>query len=224
MGAFISRFTGGSGSGANYLEELLFSSLQELTDDTVSPTKVTSLPNYIFYINSGIETINLSGVTSVENYSLYGMKDLKTATFSNIETLPVGGFIWGNSSHIPPLTSINIPKVTVLPASTFVWCTSLATFDFSNITDIGYSALGYTAFTSLYLPNIITISGSSIMGLAENSTLASVDMGSSVSSINSTAFSHCNALTTININRPPGAVSGAPWGATNATVHWTVMT
>jgi hypothetical protein len=36
----------------------------------------------------------------------------------------------------------------------------------------------------------------------------------------SSAFSGCTSLTTINAPWAEGAVSGAPWGATNATINY----
>lgn len=53
------------------------------------------------------------------------------------------------------------------------------------------------------------------------SGLTSVNIPNSVISIDSTAFNICTNLRTITINKPQDSVSGAPWGATNATVVWT---
>ena len=41
-----------------------------------------------------------------------------------------------------------------------------------------------------------------------------------INSISNTAFAGCTNLETITINKSEGSVSGAPWGATNATVVW----
>ena len=51
--------------------------------------------------------------------------------------------------------------------------------------------------------------------------LKNIVLPSSVTTINSTAFRECVNLTTITIDKPQDSVSGAPWGATNATVVWT---
>lgn len=51
-------------------------------------------------------------------------------------------------------------------------------------------------------------------------SLASVTFNSTPSSISSTAFNGCPNLTTINVPWAAGAVSGAPWGATNATINY----
>jgi hypothetical protein len=38
--------------------------------------------------------------------------------------------------------------------------------------------------------------------------------------LSNNAFSSCSKLTQITVNRPEGSLSGAPWGAVNATVTW----
>ena len=38
--------------------------------------------------------------------------------------------------------------------------------------------------------------------------------------IDSNAFSYASALTTINVSWAANEVSGAPWGATNATINY----
>lgn len=40
--------------------------------------------------------------------------------------------------------------------------------------------------------------------------------------ISTVAFQYCNKLTTINVPWSYGAVNGAPWGATNATINYNV--
>lgn len=50
--------------------------------------------------------------------------------------------------------------------------------------------------------------------------LKSVIIGNGITELSSNTFQNCNALETITINKPSGSISGAPWGATNATVVW----
>lgn len=51
--------------------------------------------------------------------------------------------------------------------------------------------------------------------------LRTISIGSAIQNIASNAFNSCGNLTSITINRAQDSVSGAPWGATNATVTWT---
>lgn len=48
-----------------------------------------------------------------------------------------------------------------------------------------------------------------------------VDFGENIEILSTYSFYQCKNLKTITINRAPDSVSGAPWGAENATVVWT---
>ena len=54
--------------------------------------------------------------------------------------------------------------------------------------------------------------------------LKEINIGSGVVNIDANAFNAVPNLTTININKSENAISGSPWGATNATVNWTGTT
>lgn len=69
------------------------------------------------------------------------------------------------------------------------------------------------------LPENLTTIGNSAFGNCQR--LTSVTIPGSVTSIHEFAFYSCANLTEITINKPSGSISGAPWGATNATVVWT---
>ena len=69
------------------------------------------------------------------------------------------------------------------------------------------------------LPEHLTTLGNSAFGNCRR--LTSVTIPGSVTSINEYAFYSCSNLTEIIINKPSGSISGAPWGATNATITWT---
>ena len=51
-------------------------------------------------------------------------------------------------------------------------------------------------------------------------SLTNITIPSSITSIDSTAFLNCTNLTQITINKAQDSISGAPWGAPNATVTW----
>ena len=50
--------------------------------------------------------------------------------------------------------------------------------------------------------------------------MTTINIPSTIKSIGKNAFGS-NKITTINIDKPADSISGAPWGATNATVNWT---
>ena len=56
--------------------------------------------------------------------------------------------------------------------------------------------------------------------LENKSSIVELNIPSSVKTIFDNAFYGCSNLTTININKPKDSISGAPWGAINATINW----
>ena len=125
----------------------------------------------------------------------------------------------------------------------YVGCTNLAHVSFSeSLTSIGESAFNSCSNLALTsLPAGVTSIGSGAFYGCSNLALTSLPAG--VTSIGSYAFSGCTRLTSITFKGTPtiiessafdgctnltdikvpwaeGAVSGAPWGATNATITY----
>ena len=88
----------------------------------------------------------------------------------------------------------------------------------------GYDAIRSHAFyncSSLALtslPSGITSIGN--YAFRDCQSLVSLTFEGTPTSISSTAFRNCTNLTTINVPWAEGAVAGAPWGATNATINY----
>lgn len=88
----------------------------------------------------------------------------------------------------------------------------------------GYNKIRSNAFykcTSLALaslPSGITSIGS--YAFYKCISLTSLTFKGKPRTINSSAFKNCFNLRVINVPWAEGAVSGAPWGATNATIHY----
>ncbi len=75
-----------------------------------------------------------------------------------------------------------------------------------------------TNLTDVVIPDgVLTIGMFAFQGCG----MSTIDIPSTVTSINSMTFTGCTNLTEIIVNKPSGSISGAPWGATNATVTWT---
>ena len=135
-----------------------------------------------------------------------------------------------------------IQKGEIIPDGAFSGLSNVSTVVFqTNVKEIGNSAfsgcglnsvdlntvtkLGAYAFQFCQSLRSLTVPGS-IADIPEGAfysclNLASVQVAAGVETIESNAFSGCHALTTITINKPTGSISGAPWGAPNATVTWT---
>lgn len=92
-----------------------------------------------------------------------------------------------------------------------------------SITKIGTYAFGLCKYLgSITFPqNLETIKSSAFSNCE---LLSSVTFKGTPTSIASDAFQACTNLTTINVPWAEGAVANAPWGATNATIHYNTTT
>lgn len=106
-------------------------------------------------------------------------------------------------------------------SNSFRGCTNLALTSLpAGITTIGtYAFYGCTNLALTSLPNGVTTIGDSAFGDCTNLTHLSI--GNQITSINTYAFLRCKNITSITIHKAEGSISGAPWGATNATITWT---
>lgn len=145
------------------------------------------------------------------------------------------------------LTTIYLPKLSVISTFMFQNCGSLTTIygDFADTTVVDHSAfIGCKSITTLPdMPKITTISTSAFSGctaLAEipympelttistnafqNCTgLTVVKLYSTLNSIYSTSFNGCTGITDIYVPWAEGEVASAPWGATNAAIHYNTV-
>lgn len=118
------------------------------------------------------------------------------------------------------LEKVRLPKnTTSIPSSYFRFCKSLKSIEIpENVTGIGTLAFAEcSSLESIKIPNGVTIIGDS--AFIRCTSLKSIDIPSSVTSIHEEAFDY-SGLTTININKAEGSISGAPWGARSATINW----
>lgn len=164
-----------------------------------------TIPDYMFYNNHGSGSSNSSyslkevvigdGITSIGRYAFYQCNYITSIIIPNSVT-SIGDWAFASCSK---LTSITIPDgVTSISGSTFNSSTGL---------------------TSIAIPNSVTTIYNKAFAYCYS--LTDVTIGNGITSIDSSAFQSCSNLRTITINKPSGSVSGAPWGATNATVVWT---
>ena len=123
--------------------------------------------------------------------------------------------------HCSVLVSVSgISAITSIGNYAFSQCSNLALTSLpAGITSIGNNAFDscvQLALTSM--PAGITSIGS--YSFSNCTGLTTITFEGTPQSIDSHAFSGSTKLTTINVPWAEGAVAGAPWGATNATINY----
>lgn len=145
---------------------------------------------------------------------------------ADIATIPSGGVEFSATPTVfTLLTNISnlnaiIPNGVTSIGNAFRDCTGLKSVDIpSSVTSFeGGSFRGCTGLTSINIPTSVTSIGNyAFMGCTG---FTSIDIPSSVETIGNNAFNGCTNLTTITVHKAEGSITGAPWGAPNATVVW----
>lgn len=136
-------------------------------------------------------------LTGIGYYAFAGCRYLISATFAKATKIDTGAF-----SSCMSLESISLPEVKEINASAFVSC-QLKSISMPKIEVLGHDNEWWGIFDSFC-------------------EITTINIPSTIKSIGKHAFDESN-ITTINIARRVGSISGAPWGA-NATVNWTGTT
>lgn len=181
------------------------------------------------------------GITSIGEDSFKQFTSIETVTIpASVKVIETNAF-----NGCTTLTAVHATDgLKRIESGAFSYCTALTSFEFpSTLEYIGAGAFSSIAITEITIPGgvkeivpmafgncyaekvtfldgVKTIGSQSFVG---SSKLKTVDIPSSCTSIGAEqggAFVGCTALTEINIHKPQGSISGAPWGATNATVNW----
>lgn len=198
--------------------------------EVILPARLKSITDYSF-MSDYIEKITIPqsaisyGVgdgTSWIEYEFYGSTDsLKEINFcGDITYIGVGAF-----RYLSKLESITIPNtVTKIYEGAFGNCSSLTTLSIpDSVTEIENDAFQYcTSLTDITFGSGLRTLGRTVF--RDCTSLSSVSIPTSVTTISEYAFSD-SGITDIYTNRADnGTLTGAPWGAGGATVHWLTNT
>lgn len=192
---YVKPSSGGSGFwDEDYARQIIAGTFTEI----IWPSGVTRINGNIFKDND-----NLTNVTLPNTLVFIGPGVFNGCSNLKITTIPAG--------------------VLTIGGSAFSFCVSIQTLDI-----LGGPAIGVYAFSNCTgLTQVIYRgSGKEIYNYAfHNCTgLTSVTFKGTPSNISSSAFNGCTNLTDIYVPWAEGAVADAPWGATNATIHYNTTT
>ena len=200
---------------------------------------VTEIPNYAFsaggYISGGDSSISMSPIQGDECFKNLHLKKLPDSIITighyaflrninlNIPNIPDSVTFIGNGAFAY-CNNLNITKlpdsIEIIRQDTFNSCENLALTKLpDNLIEIRSFAFDRCKkITITSIPKGVTEIGSyAFYGCDGITTLTFKGTPTSVSSY---AFSNCTNLTDIYVPWSEGEVEGAPWGATNATIHY----
>ena len=151
----------------------------------------------------------------------------KTGTTGQLTLQGMADALVSSCTEITPglidrsIATYTIPSnVTSIGGTAFTNCRSLTSIVIpSSVTSIASYAFNVCgSLTSVTIPYGVMSIGDRAFNLC--SRLPSVIIPSSVTKIASDTFHGCSSLTDIYCGFAEGVVSGAPWGADNATIHY----
>ena len=186
--------------------------------EQIGDFKVLKLGDNLFLNQTNITKVTMPDSVKVVGTGVFmGCNNLVSVKLSNrIEVL--SGDTFRNCSKI---TSVELPESLYnIRYSAFQNCNSLKEIVIPDKVHYitGSAFADCTNLESIQLPNELNSmeDGNTFSGCTN---LKSITIPSSTEKLNSFTF-HNSSITTINIHKPMNSISGAPWGATNATVNW----
>ena len=145
--------------------------------------------------------------------------------FGGYSFLFANGGVNPNNGWHSLLETIYMPKVVFFATSIFYSCGNLKNIigDFSAVTTISASAFyNCKSLTDApYMPNLNEIANNGFFcctGLTNFKFYKNP-----VNTISTSAFNSCTNITDIYVPWSEGEVKNAPWGATNATIHYNTV-
>lgn len=174
-----------------------------------------------FYASNGTLTTGTSTVSSSgqSNTVLNSILDRSiSGNYVNEDLTEIGYYAFSGCTQ---LTSATFTKATEARTSAFANTSSLTSISLPEAKTIDAGAFTLSSLKSISMPKIESLgTNNNFLGVFLQCSITTITIPSTIKSIGKNAFASSN-LTTITINRSKDAISGSPWGATNATVSWT---
>lgn len=179
------------------------------------PQAISSIASNSNDLVETISGLNYSNLSNEEVMRILNIIKEIEPLFSGIYS--VGAYLFYGQEKI---TDIHIPEgITELDYSCFNQCNNLVNVNLSNtITHIRDNAFRGTDLTTITLPASLEHLGIYALGYCEK--LNTVYFKGKPSYIHGLAFKFSENITDIYVPWSEGEVANAPWGATNATIHY----
>jgi hypothetical protein len=158
--------------------------------------------------------------TLTQRHTIAGLTSLKEVDLSSELYTTIPDYY---CSRMAELEKVQIcPRTTILPRNSFEYCYSLKEINLENITN----------FAQACLDNDFSLTGAIVFNAGLTQIAATAFRATNITSITfqnptdnlpmiaNNSFQQCNGLLDIYVPWAEGAVANAPWGATNATIHY----
>ena len=204
---------------------------------------INALTAYINEVTGG-EDINLSDAISTlaDGYGGYSIDDLALQRIPQgdivVNTNRIGQAAFAGNTYI---TSVSGPNVERIDGSAFYGCTKLKSIDFPNLVSVGGYAFQALPITEVYLPSLQTVeiagfnrTGMTILNLPSMTNVFGQNIFrdcanlkvvylASATTISGRPFYNDTNITDIYLPNAESTYTDAPWGATNATIHYNTV-
>lgn len=165
----------------------------------------------------------INDITTQDNTVLNSILDRSiVGNYVNDDLIGIGSYAFSGCSY---LISATFAKATKVSGNAFSLCSSLESISLPEVKEINAPVFTSCPLKSISMPKIEVLGhDDEWWGIFDSfCEMTTINIPSTIKSIGKHAFDESN-ITTINIARRVGSISGAPWGATNATVNWTGTT
>ena len=205
----------------------------------VIPKEVTAILGNTYFGGKDIESVDFSkaknlttiGYGAFENnkissLDLTGATKLKTIGVSAFNNNQINDIKFSSSIKSIGNTAFTSNQLTNLIIPDNIESINDFAFSYNQLTNIKLSnkmkTLSNGVFSDNYLTNIEIPNNieTIVYDAFSYNKLESVTIPNSVKKIDNTAFSYNENLKTITIDNTKDAITGSPWGATNATITW----
>jgi len=178
--------------------------------DSISGAEVVTIGEHAF-ASARVISVSFPRCTTCGDYAFYACRNLQTVNLPLLQTVPK--YCFDQDSEL---------KNIALPAATWLrqQCLSPAveTVDLPAVQTLdSFAFYNLPKLEEIWLPSISVINASAFNTLAGLRTLK---LGGTPASLPATICYKCTALADIYVPWSEGAIAGAPWGATNATIHY----
>ena len=209
---------GGRGSGSVTWDAIVPEGVRQIKDNIMNPSTARTC-RYLTSLRLPASLISIGGS------SFTGQTLMQSITAAEGSGITLGTYAFKDCVGLSSLDATFLNRITDVGNSSFAGCTSLASFKIDeNLASMAaYAFDGCTGLTSVTCSETETATDFKTTGqyaFRNCSSLVSVELPARTSALDATTFSGCTNLATITIHKAPDSISGAPWGATNATVVW----